>query len=115
VDFDFAVTDSFLPTLTLLIVQEVFGALIVQPLVPFAETRVLETPAAGASIATTTLANFFLPLDFAGVSVTEAIAGATGFLALAVEIEAAFAGCVALAINAIDAMAIPVRSPVRFM
>jgi hypothetical protein len=36
-------------------------------------------------------------------------------LALAVEIEAAFAGCVALAINAIDAMAIPVRSPVRFM
>ena len=83
---------SFLPTLTLLIVHEVFGALIVQPLVPFAETKVLETPDEGASIATVTFANFFLPLDFAGVSVTEAIAGAGGFLAEAVEIEAALAG-----------------------
>ena len=83
---------SFLPTETLEIVHEVCGALMVQLLAPLAVTKVLVTPVAGASIATTTFANFFLPFDVAGVSVTEAIAGAAGFLVFAALAVAALAG-----------------------
>jgi hypothetical protein len=91
---DFAVIVKVLPSEILEILQEVFGAVIVQLFAPLAVTKVFVTPVAGASIATTTLANFLpeLPLAVCSDSVMDAIAGAAGFWLAAVEIEAAPAG-----------------------